>query len=275
MLVSFTPLHLFATTLKVQGSAEDNKLYVDLIKEIVSRSDQYDSLDFIYAKTGEPAGSRVYADIQSGALDLMWSATNLDLEKKFTPIHFPIFRGMLGMRIGLIHKKNAQMLASVKNIEDMKQFKICSGKTWPDTSILDANQLVTAKSLKYPNIFEMMLAGNRCDLFARGVMEPFNEMAARPELPLAVDQYVMLNYKMPFLYFVSKDNQALANHVLGIIEDIFEDGTYETLFFNDSEVKAVFSKANLNNRTIIELNNPYLTAEARQIPAKYFYNPLK
>ncbi|MEF1290320.1 ABC transporter substrate-binding protein [Vibrio sp. M260118] len=264
-----------AASLKVAGVPDDKKLHLTLVKEFVKRSDRFDDIEYIYAKTGEPAGTRILADLESGKLDIAWTATSTDLEKRFIPVRFPIFRGMLGMRIGLIHQKDSQMLANVDTKADLMNYKICSGKTWPDTHILDANDLVTAKSLKYPNIFEMMLAGNRCHFFARGVMEPFAEVASHPELPLAVDSNIMLRYRMPYMLFVSKSNPDLAEHMLEIMTEIFDEGLYEEMFFNDSEVKAALSQANLENRVIIDLDNPYLTPETRSIPERFFYNPLQ
>lgn len=264
-----------AASLKVAGVPDDKKLHLTLVKEVVKRSDRFDDIEYIYAKTGEPAGTRILADLESGKLDIVWTATSTDLENRFIPVRFPIFRGMLGMRIGLINQKDTQLLSGVQSKADLKHFKICSGKTWPDTHILDANGLVTAKSLKYPNIFEMMLAGNRCHFFARGVMEPFAEVASHPELPLAVDSNIMLRYRMPYMLFVSKSTPDLADHMLDIMTEIFDEGLYEEMFFNDSEVKAALSQANLENRVIIDLDNPYLTPETRSIPERFFYNPLQ
>ncbi|EGR4136503.1 ABC transporter substrate-binding protein [Vibrio cholerae] len=264
-----------AAPLKVAGIPDDKKLHLTLVKEVVKRSDRFDGIEYIYAQTGQPADTRLQADLESGKLDILWAATSTDLEKRFIPVRFPIFRGLLGMRIGLIHQKDSQLLSSVQSKADLMRFKICSGKTWSDTQILDANGLVTAKSLKYPNMFEMMLAGNRCHFFARGVMEPFTEIAYHPELPLAVDSNIMLRYRMPYMLFVSKSNPDLADHLLEIITEIFDEGLYEEMFFNDSEIKAVLSQANLKNRVIIDLENPYLTDETRSIPERFFYNPLQ
>ncbi|MCG3734380.1 ABC transporter substrate-binding protein [Vibrio cincinnatiensis] len=264
-----------AAPLKVAGRPDDKKLHLTLVKEVVKRSERFDGIEYIYAKTGEPAATRVLSDLESGKLDIVWTATSTDLEKRFIPVRFPIFRGLLGMRIGLIHQKDSQLLSSVQSKADLMRFKICTGKTWPDTHILDANGLVTAKSLKYPNIFEMMLAGNRCHFFARGVMEPFAEVASHPELPLTVDSHIMLRYRMPYMLFVSKSNPDLAEHLLEIMTEIFDEGLYDEMFFNDSEIKAVLSQANLKNRVIIDLENPYLTVETRSIPERFFYNPLQ
>jgi hypothetical protein len=274
LVASMATAPLFAEPLKVAGKPDDQKLHLTLIKEVVARSDRYDSIEFVYAETGEPAGSRVMADLESGKLDVMWTATSIDMEQRFDPVYFPIFRGMLGMRIGLIHQKDHNLLAGIQNLQDLQRFTICSGKTWPDTFIIDANNVKTAKSLKYPNIFEMMLAGNRCHFFARGVMEPFAEVESHPELPLAVDSHIMLRYRMPYMFFVKKGESELQQHLLGIINEIFEDGTYEQMFFADKEVKMALSLAKLEERVIIDLDNPYLTKQTQAMPEKYYFDPL-
>ncbi|TMX42050.1 ABC transporter substrate-binding protein [Vibrio rotiferianus] len=274
LLASCISASAFAESLKVAGNPNDKKLHLTLIKEVVKRSSRFDQIEFIYANTEEPAGSRIMADLENEKLDIIWTATSTDMEQRFTPVHFPIYRGMLGMRIGLIHEKNHQLLANVRNKADLQQYTICSGKTWPDTFIIDANNIKTAKSLKYPNIFEMMLAGNRCHFFARGVMEPFSEVEAHPTLPLGVDSHIMLRYRMPYMLFVKKGNTELQEHLLSIIEEIFADGTYERMFFADKEVKMALSLAKLEQRTIIDLENPYLTEETKSMPQKYFFDPL-
>ncbi|WP_285407230.1 MULTISPECIES: ABC transporter substrate-binding protein [unclassified Vibrio] len=274
LIASMAAAPLFAQPLKVAGKPDDQKLHLTLIKEVVARSDRFDSIEYVYAKTGEPAGSRVMADLESGKLDVIWTATSIDMEQRFDPVYFPIFRGMLGMRIGLIHQNDHNLLAGVQNLSDLQKFTICSGKTWPDTFIIDANNVKTAKSLKYPNIFEMMLAGNRCHFFARGVMEPFAEVESQPHLPMAVDTHIMLRYRMPYMFFVKKGDSELQQHLLGIINDIFEDGTYEQMFFADKEVKMALSLAKLEERVIIDLDNPYLTQQTQAIPEKYYFDPL-
>lgn len=120
-----------ALPIKLAGKPDDDKLHLTLLKEIVSRSEKYSTIDFIYAKTGEPAGTRLLADLESGTLDVVWTATNQDLEARFDAIPFPIYRGMLGMRIGLVSKERANKLASVNSVSDLKRLSLCSGKTWP------------------------------------------------------------------------------------------------------------------------------------------------
>ncbi len=39
------------------------------------------------------------------------------------------------------------------------------------------------------------------------------------------------------------------------------DGTFETLFFNDTQVKQALKQANVKQRIVIELNNPGLTPQ--------------
>ena len=105
-------------------------------------------------------------------------------------------------------------------------------------------------------------------------MEPFAEVESQPELPLAVDSHLMLRYRMPYMLFVQKGNEELQEHIFTIIDEIFADGTYEQMFFADREVKMALSLAKLEQRTIIDLENPYLTEETKSMPQEYFFDPL-
>ncbi|MGF1772606.1 transporter substrate-binding domain-containing protein [Vibrio wakamikoensis] len=274
ILCGVLSLSSVAQPLRLAGKPDDDKLHLTLLKEIISRSEQYSSIDFIYAKSGEPAGTRLLADLESGTLDVVWTATNQDLETRFDAIPFPIYRGMLGMRIGLVSQERANKLASVNSVSDLKRLSLCSGKTWADTQILEANGLSIAKSLKYPNIFDMLVAGNRCDAFMRGVMEPWAEVKSHPNLPLEVDENVMLRYKMPYLLFVRKGNEELKQHLYDIMLEIHNEGLYETMFFADNEIKAALKQANLSERVVFDLDNPNVTAATKAIPDHFFFDPL-
>jgi hypothetical protein len=274
LLACFTVSHSQAETLKIPGGPQDQKLAIEVVKEVVSRSDRFDSYRHIYADTGEPASTKVLADLDQGALDLVWFGTTSQYEQEMEAVYFPLYRGLLGMRIAIINRKNANQFSGVNNFSQFKSFIPCQGKTWSDTQILESNGLKVAKSLKYPNLFPMLDA-DRCDYFPRGVFEPFSEVQNYSEYDFMVDEHVMLRYRMPYYLFVKKGNTQLANHLQEIIYEMFEDGTYEKIFFSDPEVSTSLPLANLEQRTILDLDNPDLSARSRAIDSEIWFDPLK
>jgi|GEM_PF-649133 len=259
--------------LRVPGVKGEPKLEQYLFQEIVKRSDQFDTLIHAYPKDYDPNPAKLWADLEIGIVDIAYSATSIELEAKYSAVFIPLYRGLMGMRLGIVKTQNRDILKSVGALKDLNRFTVCQGKTWPDTFILEANNIKIAKSLKYPNLF-LMLEGGRCDFFPRGMFEPYKEVKRHPDLNMFVDENILLRYKMPFYFFTSKDNRALADHITKILMEMVDDGTYSKLFMKDPNVYEALQLSNLERRVIFELNNPFLTAESLAVPDRLFFDPL-
>src|SRR5690625_4634972 len=70
----------------------------------------------------------------------------------------------------------------------------------------------------------------------------------------------MLVYRMPFYLYVSHDNPQLAADLERGLRIAIADGRFDEFFFNDPTVQDVLSKAQLQNRVIIPLDNPTMSA---------------
>ncbi|USD67525.1 ABC transporter substrate-binding protein [Vibrio sp. SCSIO 43136] len=274
LLAACLSTSVLAKPLVVPGKPGEEKLMQYVFEELVKRSDRFDSIKHLYGQDGDPNTAKMMADLDSGQLDIAYVAGSKDLEAAHTAIYFPIYRGLLGMRLPIVKAQNSNIFSGVNSFNRMQQFVACQGKAWPDTFILEANGIKIAKSLKYPNLFPM-LEGDRCDYFPRGVFEPFTEVENHKDLNLVVDKHVIVRYRMPFYFFTAKNNPELAEHFYQILLEMFEDGTYNQLFFNDPQVSESLKLAGLEKRVIFDLDNPYLTERSKQIPAKFWFDPLQ
>lgn len=203
---------------------------------------------------------RVMSEIDSGQLDIFWTATDKDKEEDFLPVRIPLYKGMFGYRIFIIHKNNQYKFNAINNLSDLKSISLGQGRTWADTSILEANGLNVVKVSKFPSLL-YMVDGQRFDAFPRGIHEPWGEIASHSQLQLTVEQRLMLSYKMPFYLFVHKNNRTLAQQLETGLNQAIADGSFDKLFYAEPGVQKVLQFANLKNRTLIELQNPYLTPE--------------
>lgn len=263
-----------AQTITLQSHAADTSLPALVIKEILRR----EGLNFSHPYQSEGSAgvsdARKFSDLEGGELDIMWSMTSKDLEQRFRPLYYPLYRGILGMRVGLVRADRAQLFAGVRNLADLQRFTAGQGKTWSDTFILEANGLKVAKTLKYPNLFPM-LEGGRFDYFPRGLYEPWAEIDSHRELNLVVEPHLLIKYTAPLYFFTRKDNAALAERIAKGLEAMIADGSYDQLFFADAQVREGLAKANLPARTVIELDNPYLTPETPLERAELWFNPMQ
>jgi hypothetical protein len=198
--------------------------------------------------------------VSSGQSDLLWAATNQQMEDTLLPIRIPLFKGLLGHRIFIIRKGDQPRFDQISTIEDLRRLTFGQGKTWADTEILRSNKFTVITANKYKGLF-YMLDGSRFDAFPRGVQEPWQELLDNSNLSLAVEEKVMLIYRMPFYFFTTKNNKKLAADIELGLNRAITDKSFDQVFFNDPMIKSVIEKANLNKRKIFKISNPGLPKE--------------
>lgn len=209
------------------------------------------------ADGGQRTQGRYIEDLRAGRIDVMWAASDANIEALVPPVRIPLLKGLLGHRIFLIHKNSQHKFDAVNTLDDLKKLKLGQGATWADTKILESNGLTVVKAQKYDSLF-YMLDGGRFDAFPRGVQEPWGEVNKIPGLELAIEKRLMLVYKMPFYLFVSPANKGLARDIEAGFNAMIADGTFDHEFLNDPSIKKVIEMADLKNRKVFYLDNPAL-----------------
>ncbi len=201
--------------------------------------------------------TRAISDLESNNMDLMWLASNIEVEEQLRPIRFPLLKGLLGHRICIINPERQRKFSTVKTVDDLNSFYFGQGQGWPDVEILKSNGLNVITTSKYQNLFPMT-EGGRFDGFPRGVMEPWTEIASRKELGLTVDTDITLIYHLPFYLFVRKDAQALANKIMEGLELALANGKYDEYFHSHPMVVDALERSKMKNRVAFYLKNPHL-----------------
>lgn len=203
------------------------------------------------------------------SVTVVWSPTSEELEQQFIPIRIPLRKGLLGLRIALIDANNQSKLDQVNSLADLKKFNLGMGIGWVDLSVLKANDLnvITAN---YDALFAMT-AHDRFDLFPRGINEVFNEYDQRRAIypNLAIEKNLLIYYPWPYYFFVNKNNQQLAERIRVGLERMIADGTFHRIFmkYNGEAIK----RANLSQRRIIQLKNPFLPKQTPTDPRYWFF----
>jgi hypothetical protein len=217
--------------------------------------------------------ARVNEEVRiGGLLDLAWTSSGAEMEATVLPIRIPLFKGLLGYRILIINKYDQPKFDRIKTLEDLKQLTFGQGRTWADTRILESNGFTVIKTNKYPSLFHMV-EGGRFDAFPRGVHEPFGELAQRPDMDLTVEKNLMLAYKMPFYFFVSRNNPTLAADIETGLNRAIADGSFDETFMNAPSVRDVIEKANMKNRRVFYIDNPTLSKETPLDRQELWFDP--
>ncbi|GIU28589.1 transporter substrate-binding domain-containing protein [Shewanella schlegeliana] len=218
--------------------------------------------------------SRGLVMLQDNEIDVVFLATTKQREQAFLAVKIPIMRGILGLRVLLIHRDNIDRFASVAgstadSFEQFKQLEAGFVFHWADLAILESNQIPVQKQPNYENLFAM-LSAKRFDYFPRGVNEVWREIAeyskAYPDL--VVDKYIALQYEYPVYFFVNKNNTTLAKRIEEGLNRALADGSFKQLFLKHH--KGLIKQAQLPQRKLFHLANPTLPASTPEIDKSWW-----
>ncbi len=209
----------------------------------------------------KPVGQgRAIRELASGQseLRLLWSMTSEEREQQLLPVRIPIDRGLMGWRLLLIRRTDAERFASVRSLDALRELSAGQLYDWPDTAILRANGLPVGTTSVYDSLFTMLGRG-RVDYFPRSVLEIQEEMrqyGSANELMIAPG--LMLRYPTANYFFVNRQNTQLAAELQRGLERALDDGSLHKLFM--SHIRPMLKPLRLPERRELMLRNPLLPA---------------
>lgn len=198
---------------------------------------------------------RAQAELDANHLSVIWGVTSVDMEQRFLPVRYCVFKGLLGYRIFIINKNEQYKFDKIKTLDDLKQLKAGQGATWADSKILKASGLPLVTTTKYVNLFPM-LDGGRFDYFPRGIFEPWSELSTWNKYNFAVEKSIMVHYPSAFYFFVNKSNEKLAELIAKGFELSLADHSYDDFFYASPTIANAIALSNFADRTVINIENP-------------------
>jgi hypothetical protein len=201
---------------------------------------------------------RAVAELHAGnTIDVLWTMTSKAREEQLRPVRIPLLKGLMGYRLLLVRENDLAWFADVHSLAQLRSLQAGQGHDWPDTDILRHNGIRVQTSTDYDSLFTMLRQG-RFDFLPRALNEPFNEVAARPDMGLAVEPTLLLYYPAANYFFVAPDNEKLAQRLETGLRRALADGSFDELFRSHPINAAAFSKANILGRRVLRLENPLL-----------------
>ena len=200
---------------------------------------------------------RAVSELETGHLiDVAPMPSSAEREAKLLAVRIPINKGMLGLRLGLVRKGDAERLAGVRTLDDLKHVRLAQGLGWPDVEILRSNGLSVITATSYEGLFKM-LAAERFDYFPRSALEIWDEQARNADT-LEIEPHIALHYyHYDAYYMVNRNNTRLAEIIRQGLEKAIADGSADRLF--DQYYGERLRQAHLDKRVVIKLKNPLLT----------------
>lgn len=197
-------------------------------------------------------------NLAQGVYDVNWMHTSIKREQELIPIRIPVYKGLIGWRILLIHKDLQQDMRTLSSLEGLKQIKMGQAFDWPDTEVLQAHEFNLVLASNAQTLMNM-LKGHRIDAFPRSMVEIWDEFELHGDSNVVIDTNIALVYPTAFYTFVDKRRPELAVAIERGMEEAVKDGSYDKLF--DRYFSEVIRRADLHKRRIFYLDNPELSGK--------------
>lgn len=244
---------VYAQTVTMQGN-ERTDYFVEILKQALSYSPDKNYQISFYNQ--DIPKSRVFENIiDQNGIDIVAAGATTNREKILQPIWFPTLKGLFGWRMPLVNKDSPDLFLNILSADAFKQLTVGQLHSWSDTKILESNGLTVEKGSHFEGLFHMLEA-KRFDYFPRSILEVQKEFDARKELAISVDTHALIHYPSAYIFYVSKNNQTLAQDVKYGLEQSLKDGSFERLFmryFGD-----IIKQTHSEKRAVYQLNNPLL-----------------
>lgn len=190
-----------------------------------------------------------------GVINLMWDGTSRQRETELLPVRISLLRDLNDYRVFLIREEDQPRFSSVRSLDDLRSLQAGAGDNWPSVDVLRHNRLPVVTTASFGSLFPMLRAG-RFDYLPRGVHEVWAEQRSQPAHGLAIEQTVFLHYPVPFYFFVSRDDAALAARIERGLLAAQADGSFDRLFLGVPSFQRSRDEIHAGKRRILELQMP-------------------
>lgn len=226
-------------------------------------------------ETAPMSSARLNSEAIRGVLiNVLWSDVgHPEVDEGMIPIPVPADRGVHGYRVLLIRKERQPDFDGVHTLADLRNFIVGQGENWGDIKIFRDNDLRVRTAPKYELLFTMLDAG-RFDYFSRSVLEAPVEIDTfgREHPELVIERGLLLHYRFPVMFYVSKRFPELAGRLQAGLEAMVASGSLQQLF--ELHFGSALARLDLSSRRVIELTNPFLPGFVPLTRPEFWYDPL-
>lgn len=211
--------------------------------------------------------SRTYAQLEAGNLDLTASMTTNERERSTTAIRVCLYKGLLGLRIGMGTASSVQALNPIATRAELDHVKLGQVFDWPDYAIQADAGLKVLRLTDFDSSIARLKLGS-FDLFPLGVVE-VAPLAKQHGLETISNWAIA--YPAAFYFFVSKTQPELAKRLSYGFEVAIKDRSFDQLF--TKRFGALIAAADLDKRKIFHIPNPYLP-KGTPLDRKELWHPI-
>ena len=190
------------------------------------------------------------------ALSVGVYGAGVELNSRLRAVPIPVTGGILGLRSGWTHRSQIERLAAIRSKQDLGEIVLLQGLGWSDVDIFDAAGLRTFTA-RTEDLFRLV-DHQRVQLFPRGIaeLERETQLMESSTTDTGLDPNLLLAYPFAGFFYVSPDNQPLADAIRAGFERAIADGSYQQLVEELIFTPWLRRTLVLKNRRVIVLPNP-------------------
>lgn len=199
--------------------------------------------------------SRAYSRLEQDELDVMATMTSVERERVAIPVRYCLYKGLLGIRVGMGSAEAVRVAESVQTMDQLKKVSVGAVFDWPDYLIMRDAGLNVVRLGDLPSSFGRLQA-NSFQLLPLGIVE-VGPIAQRNQLATVASWAIA--YPTAYYLFVSKKRPELAERLNYGFELAIKDKSFDRLF--ERHIGPQLQAQGLERRTLIYLKNPKLPPE--------------
>ena len=211
--------------------------------------------------------TRVFNQLELGNLDVVASMTNLERESKAIPVRYCLYKGLLGVRIGMGTRDNVDKLNGIASREALNQVDLGQVFDWPDYAIQKDAGLKVLSLPDLPSSLNRLKIGS-FQLMPMGVVEV--QAIAQANALFTISEWAIA-YPTAYYFFVGKQRPELAERLAYGFEQALRDHSFDQLF--SRRMEPLIQSAGLRTRKFFYLKNPYLPPRT-PLERKELWHPL-
>lgn len=247
------PLMRFVLPSVTPGSEVQAAYFHLLLRLALEKTDGPFSIEFYPHELTSPR--RALELKRNGVINIMWDGTNAQRERELLPIRISLVRDLNDYRVFMIRKEDEARFRDMRNLDDLRKLTAGAGLNWPSVDVLRHNRLPVETTVNYSSLFPMLKA-KRFDYMPRGVHEAWAEEQVYGKDGLMVEPTIFLHYRVPFYFFVSKDNKAMAERVERGLKLAQADGSFDKLLNGYPAFRRALGEIAARKRKVFELELP-------------------
>lgn len=272
LCLMFFPLSSFADTVRypaIEDSGDQRSRYpIALLELALKKAGSTTTLQSTAARVSK---SRALYLLGTGVeVDVVWTMTSIEREKRFLPIRIPIYKGLGSYRLLLIRSEDQAKFSTLKDEVALKQQMMSQVHDWVDTDVLRHNKFKVLNASSYKSLFQMLLH-KRVDAVPRSVLEIEAEQQLFAAQGLTIETDWVLHYPGAVYFFVSNKKPQLAKQIELGLREALKDGSFDLLF--QKHFVNQLKKMKLSERKLVELQNPLLPPETPLAESGLWYKP--